>query len=1182
MIKMFKLKKELQLFVFEHRVGKHSLRPFGSNAPTSSKSQSLGSRLKVETTEPTIQQPLNRVFYRIKVWFDEERRHNSEVRSKHIIQQAKYELEYEADKQRAFQQHSDKMFIQAVLDSANQKLAFLKVHGESRQQDEFMQKRVYPAIGASAIQSQYKHCKPLHLDGKKFELTVDSVDYIIQIVATGTFEQLQHLVADPAEFIIHRKKTVLLVLDETPLWLKLRGEEKVLRSFAEVLQQSKKSGVRASIKRSSNAEEMAQAEADLQAWIEEVQAAGYAETNENIAQFYASGGDKHRLTLINISQVRHWWDPELDPVPGKDIVVLLVFCEHYIKLEDIDDDHKFNKEVSYETSSGWVIFEKGQSTKCLWSYVEMRKKTKDPAVFQKMRIWGQVKAWVDTQICCQLSDLLFEIYGQNVVICDCLGARWSPASMLGHWANQSILCPLAPESTPFMAEPDTHEHSQMKAAIREVKSDLHFDLEMEAKNKNKDITLFKWGPNEYVYIVAKGIDKFMVKNPQVPLQGMISNQVLATRPTMDQNGNISVKLLEDCSEQSTRDLLQVHKLSRYPPARGISLEWALLRDARVRAWPEHKAPQPNWDTLRMTNAPIFQDDMPSQPGPDDIVFSEDLEHLELTDHQKLLLLPVEMRMKNLVYPAAVTERIASIKTLKVLSKRKDRWGSKLHGHFKMDKFKHNLVKKIRALGVKKGIRDLKANQGPTVILKKDKGTPKPKPHANAKAKAKSKDKSAGNGEESKEIQDSQWANKAVRVVSEDCPVYLGRQGNVHKVHEKTTAAGEKTQELTVIEYLDKLNNASIFHVNAVFCQLTENDPKIKPLGFNLDWRKFQHNQRMQWAEDLNCKTNVDNLETIVSGDLSEASSIKAAFLELEVRFAENTTFRLFSPDVTVTFCDPEGLKLDQYGGNVQAFKDALFSKNDLVFAIYGEPPRHYTWLGLHKVSSLPPEWVVTYKDALKVPTEPNLEKARQLLKNLGFMEEAAKLAASNKDFQLDGWSCGIWDIKWTEHLLRKCRGEPVLPMATNLAIIARTNEFIAKVVEASNIAAKKTGAKPKPVSKAKAKAKPEPEFATFEEALTAAQECAKCIPTKKGTNKGSNSWGRISNTLNYSCMCCGPRSRECDSGQQNMYEYSLYIYIYIYIYYEPKAPRAAGNAWASGSRKFASNQHQTSGQPRHF
>eukprot|EP00972_Heterocapsa_arctica_P045031 6645349-Heterocapsa_arctica.AAC.1 len=62
---------------------------------------------------------------------------------------------------------------------------------------------------------------------------------------------------------------------------------------------------------------------------------------------------------------------------------------------------------------------------------------------------------------------------------------------------------MAPDVTSFMQEPDTHEHSQLKAIIREVKEELHMALENEWKHASKTKTGLKypncWGPYECLY-----------------------------------------------------------------------------------------------------------------------------------------------------------------------------------------------------------------------------------------------------------------------------------------------------------------------------------------------------------------------------------------------------------------------------------------------------------------------------------------------------------------------------------------------------------------------------------------------------------------------------------------------------------------------------------------------------------
>lgn len=289
-----------------------------------------------------------------------------------------------------------------------------------------------------------------------------------------------------------------------------------------------------------------------------------------VGQFYHSGGDKHRLTVINISRIFKWFDTNAEPEPGKDFVVLLVFCEYHAKLEDIDDEHKWARDVEIPTCDGPVYFKKGQYTKLLHAYVETRKRSLDKSRFNSLRVWGQRKAWCDSQVCVQLSDLLFQEYGQALVICDCLGARWSSHSLLAHWGNQQILGAYAPGSTSTLQEPDTHEHAQLKAEIRHVKAELHFDLEQECVQKNKDRHKLPWGPAEFIHILNEGVKRFAAKNPQVPLQGMIENHILAVRPSME-GETLRLKLLSDCTDETTVKMMSRPECRRYPPSKGACI-----------------------------------------------------------------------------------------------------------------------------------------------------------------------------------------------------------------------------------------------------------------------------------------------------------------------------------------------------------------------------------------------------------------------------------------------------------------------------------------------------------------------------------------------------------------------------------------------------------------------------------
>lgn len=188
------------------------------------------------------------------------------------------------------------------------------------------------------------------LDFNKFDLTTASVDYAIHLVSSGDAEALSLFVANPESFIEHRKDTVTVVIDETALWLKLRGEEQVFHAMAEVLAARERRKLRSKMKAATTSDTRNELNELVNKYLEQHEHT--ADTRDMVHQFFHCGGDKHRLTLVNMSFVSSWFDPEKVPGGGKNVCVLLVFAEHHCRSEDISDEHTWNKDVTYETSVG--------------------------------------------------------------------------------------------------------------------------------------------------------------------------------------------------------------------------------------------------------------------------------------------------------------------------------------------------------------------------------------------------------------------------------------------------------------------------------------------------------------------------------------------------------------------------------------------------------------------------------------------------------------------------------------------------------------------------------------------------------------------------------------------------------------------------------------------------------------
>ena len=256
----------------------------------------------------------------------------------------------------------------------------------------------------------------------------------------------------------------------------------------------------------------------------------------------------------------------------------------------------------------------------------------------------------------------------------------------------------------------------------------------------------------------------------------------------------------------------------------------------------------------------------------------------------------------------------------------------------------------------------------------------------------------------------------------------------------------------------------------------------------------------------------------VHGDLIECSSIKAALMEMEERLRPKSV-ELLSPELG-DYLFHDGLAAQDHGGEAEKYKRGLLAKAHIFIAVHSQgPPRHYTYLHISKQSKMPPVWACTYKDSLNTASPENFKVAQTILKNLGLQELAENLVVANKDFQRDGWSCGLWTLKWIERELRRIGGEARTPDLSIPALLARANQTIKRINQAATPKAK-AKAKAAPKSEAARKVpKAEPQFETLEQALDAALDCVKCVPTMIGTNIDETS-NYLLLLINYFLLCC--------------------------------------------------------------
>ena len=163
-------------------------------------------------------------------------------------------------------------------------------------------------------------------------MTWQTVDFFLELVSKGSTAELAEYVARPDEFDERRESTSFVVMDQTALWLKLRGEERVI-ACAEELDDAKCLRSNKQKLRGARGEENKQLVQELV----EVSIKNKCYRDEQVAQ-HTTAGDKYRLTLVNISGVEGGFNPRLQPRPRQKRGILIVPCSSHCKLEDIGKD----------------------------------------------------------------------------------------------------------------------------------------------------------------------------------------------------------------------------------------------------------------------------------------------------------------------------------------------------------------------------------------------------------------------------------------------------------------------------------------------------------------------------------------------------------------------------------------------------------------------------------------------------------------------------------------------------------------------------------------------------------------------------------------------------------------------------------------------------------------------------
>ena len=116
--------------------------------------------------------------------------------------------------------------------------------------------------------------------------------------------------------------------------------------------------------------------------------------------------------------------------------------------------------------------------------------------------------------------------------------------------------------------------------------------------------------------------------------------------------------------------------------------------------------------FRHEPAYILQDDLPEKPSDDEFELDFETKNLELTEHQKAMLLPPEIRIRNPVMPGSIRARVQC----QQVARRKSRWSAKFTGIF-VGRLARKWKRTVSKLGRAAGLAELARSAGPTTNLK---------------------------------------------------------------------------------------------------------------------------------------------------------------------------------------------------------------------------------------------------------------------------------------------------------------------------------------------------------------------------------------------------------------------------------------------------------------------------------
>ena len=270
-------------------------------------------------------------------------------------------------------------------------------------------------------------------------------------------------------------------------------------------------------------------------------------------------------------------------------------------------------------------------------------------------------------------------------------------------------------------------------------------------------------------------------------------------------------------------------------------------------------------------------------------------------------------------------------------------------------------------------------------------------------------------------------------------------------------------------------------------------PWPKPKPHKVDWRVCRLPRQYQVARELAITT----CEFIETGNTLELGTVHALMGEIGERVDIPDGVLLIEPTVAVAWArGDQDVPSTEMQEEQQKFDERVARAEHLLIAVHSEGPQHYSFL---KVSKKGQEVNIEYRDSLKIPSENAKEAATKILRKLGAIDSTEECPPpSNKMFQVDGWSCGLWVTRWVERALRELSGEGRSRPLSITDACARGNDWIVKIKNASILVQHKDA--PEPNTKTKSlKDAPEPKHKSLKDAQKAAKQCKKCVTTSNGS-----------------------------------------------------------------------------------